>query len=91
VWWVSFAIEEGPLGVVITPDEEDGDVIALHRRLWTQGLNPGGEMLAGIAPREAFAEHEPWSVEPENQNRLIDVDELERRGVDSLFLGGRDG
>lgn len=76
IWWVSFASDEGPLGVVVTLDEEDGNVVALARRLWRQGVNPGGEMLTLLAPPDAYLEHDQWALEPANQDRLIPLDEL---------------
>lgn len=81
IWWVSFASDEGPLGVVVTIDEEDGNVVALARRLWRQGVNPGGEMLALLAPREQYRDVDSWALEPGNQDRLIPLEELAKFDV----------
>ena len=80
-WWASFADEDGPRGVVITSRENAEDIVALARRLWMLGLNPGGELMADYTTAENWRDSgEAWVLEPDNQDRIIEKAELQRRG-----------
>lgn len=85
LWWVSFADTESFRGLVIIPREKAEDIVALSRRLWMLGLNPGGEMFAAFTgPREIIDAGEGWMLEPENQGRLIPKAELAAKGYPPL-------
>lgn len=75
VWWVSFASPVGNLGVVITENLEDGDAIVMLRRLFQQGINPGGDVQSGLMPLTAL---DNWELA--HMNQLIPPDELHEQG-----------
>lgn len=81
LWWCSFADAERFRGLVIIPREQAEDIVALARRLWMLGLNPGGSLFATATTREeAEDSSEAWVFDPDNQGRLIDAAEMARRG-----------
>lgn len=85
IWWCSFASEEGPLGVVVIPRDKAEDIVALARRLWMLGINPGGEMFADYtSAREVIEADEDWLLDPINQGRLVGPAELSRRGYPTI-------
>jgi len=71
IWWLSFAGEQGNLGVAIVEADEFANAVSRAHDL---GINPGGQVRGVLVPEdepEALAE-----VKKLGFNRLISTDEL---------------
>lgn len=61
-WWLSFVGEGEFLGVIVIEAPSEAAAV---QKAWRQGINPGGDVLAG----ELREEYVPG---PEHRNRLLD-------------------
>lgn len=95
--WVSFATDDGPLGVVFTRmlADEQGDsplaALLFARRLHRQRLNPGGEVQWVTAPLEAWASQPGWDWLQHHSERLIPTIDLVMVGYLTLSDLGPEG
>lgn len=68
-WWLSFASEDGFLGVCIV---QGGGMMAAHMQACMLGCNPGGQIVGFEAPPAALAK-----IPDSMRNRLLTREEAE--------------